>query len=484
MNKRVISLLFAVGIVAPAHAQVTKVWDGTRTATVSAPNAGLPASASGLGVTLSPNSANPTGAATATNQTSGNASLTSIDGKTPALVGGRVPVDGSGVTQPVSGPLTDTQLRASPVPVSAAISGGTSTANQGTPNSAANAWPFYPTVGGVAIDPRVRTWVLSSATDSVDVNDRAGRLLGITYGSQGQQLQQSATNFNLFAELRTGGTAYDARQIRPLTAVDVVTAQAASSTIIDDTGTPLAGNATFTGACFDTRLGADITLGISADQASATNGLTVRWSRVSDCSVIADTDQYSIPAGNGQQYSFGPKFTYAQFAYQNGATPQTVFAFTTIRRTTHVRGSTHRGGDSVDLREQDTELVTSIPKGIDPNGISRQLAVDTSANLKVTTNPGTTATTTAVALTTTGSSVVATNTARKALKIYDRSSSPIVWCVYFNATNVTSEATASFAITPGQTFEMPWQPNGVEYTGQINCAASTGTANVQVTEVQ
>lgn len=44
-----------------------------------------------------------TGVATAANQTTGNASLSSIDTKTPSLVSGRVPVDGSGVTQPVSG---------------------------------------------------------------------------------------------------------------------------------------------------------------------------------------------------------------------------------------------------------------------------------------------------------------------------------------------------------------------------------------------
>lgn len=45
----------------------------------------------------------PSGAATSAAQTTGNTSVASIDGKTPALVGGRVPVDGSGVTQPVSG---------------------------------------------------------------------------------------------------------------------------------------------------------------------------------------------------------------------------------------------------------------------------------------------------------------------------------------------------------------------------------------------
>lgn len=40
--------------------------------------------------------------ATAAKQDIGNASLASIDGKTPALVSGRQPVDGSGVTQPIS----------------------------------------------------------------------------------------------------------------------------------------------------------------------------------------------------------------------------------------------------------------------------------------------------------------------------------------------------------------------------------------------
>lgn len=78
----------------------------------------------------------PSGAATAANQSSANTSLAAINTKTPALVSGRVPVDGSGVTQPVSdgggslsvddgggsitvdGPLTNTELRAAAVPIS------------------------------------------------------------------------------------------------------------------------------------------------------------------------------------------------------------------------------------------------------------------------------------------------------------------------------------------------------------------------------
>lgn len=78
----------------------------------------------------------PTGASTAALQTTGNSSLSSIDGKLPVLASGRIPIDGSNVVQPVSdaggtlsiddgggsitvdGPVTDTQLRAAPVPVS------------------------------------------------------------------------------------------------------------------------------------------------------------------------------------------------------------------------------------------------------------------------------------------------------------------------------------------------------------------------------
>jgi hypothetical protein len=55
------------------------------------------------------------GASTAAKQDTGNTSLASIDSKTPTLVGGRQPVDGSGVTQPVS-------AAALPLPTGAATS--------------------------------------------------------------------------------------------------------------------------------------------------------------------------------------------------------------------------------------------------------------------------------------------------------------------------------------------------------------------------
>lgn len=61
---------------------------------------------------------------------------------------------------------------------------------------------------------------------------------------------------------------------------------------------------------------------------------------------------------------------------------------------------------------------------------------------------------------------------------------PTVYCVYYDGSNnVTSEATASFAILPGQTWEMPTYSGIVEYTGPINCATSTSTGSVQALQV-
>ncbi len=71
----------------------------------------------------------PTGAATSSLQTTGNSSLSSLDSKLPNPVASRVPVDGSGVIQPVS---------------------GTVTANQGAPGPTASPWPVSVTNGFLA----------------------------------------------------------------------------------------------------------------------------------------------------------------------------------------------------------------------------------------------------------------------------------------------------------------------------------------------
>lgn len=82
----------------------------------------------------------PAGASTAAKQDTEAASLGSIDGKTPALVSGRVPVDGSGVVQPISGPVGVHVLDAgAPLNVNFPPTQATSMADGGVPASEASA---------------------------------------------------------------------------------------------------------------------------------------------------------------------------------------------------------------------------------------------------------------------------------------------------------------------------------------------------------
>lgn len=54
-----------------------------------------------------------------------------------------------------------------------------------------------------------------SGTPDVNVTDRAARLLGIIYGSQGQQLLQRAATYDLIVQLRSAGVEIDPREYTP-----------------------------------------------------------------------------------------------------------------------------------------------------------------------------------------------------------------------------------------------------------------------------
>jgi hypothetical protein len=107
----------------------------------------------------------PTGAATSALQSTGNTSLSSIDVKTPALVTGRVPVDGSGVTQPVS--MAKTQI--------GGLSGN-------SPGSAT-----VSTVSTITAPANVAGFILVNLdTSSANIRYRIGAVASAT---SGQQLQ-------------------------------------------------------------------------------------------------------------------------------------------------------------------------------------------------------------------------------------------------------------------------------------------------------
>lgn len=87
------------------------------------------------------------------------------------------------------------------------------------------------TTGGLALDSSLNTIDTDlKSTQPRDITDRAARLLGVVYGSQGQKIQQTAINYNAQVEIAVGATLIDPRSIRLLTSSDVVTANAGSGT--------------------------------------------------------------------------------------------------------------------------------------------------------------------------------------------------------------------------------------------------------------
>lgn len=103
-------------------------------------------------------------------------------------------------------------IRIDPIGTTAQPVSGTIIANVGSTN-------------GLALDNSLITIDTNiKATQPRDITDRSGRLLGVTYGSQGQQLKQTPINFNTQIEVAVGSTLIDPRQIRTLNSTDVITA--------------------------------------------------------------------------------------------------------------------------------------------------------------------------------------------------------------------------------------------------------------------
>lgn len=159
----------------------------------------------------------PSGASTSALQTTGNSSLSSIDTKTPALVTGRVPVDGSGVTQPISGSISVSNF-----PATQAVTG-----------------TFFQATQPVSL------------AAAVDVSDRAARLIGhVTVDNASLAVTgtffQATQPVSIAASVAVTGTFFQATQpisaaALPLpsgaaTAANQTTELASLATIVTNTG--------------------------------------------------------------------------------------------------------------------------------------------------------------------------------------------------------------------------------------------------------
>lgn len=155
-------------------------------------------------LTVHVNNFPPSGDATAAKQDTGNTSLSTINAKVPSLVSGRIPVDGSGVTQTISGTVAVSNFPATQ-PVS-----GTVTANIGTSGSLAldsNVTSLSAKFGSVGQK------AMSSSAPVVIASDQSTLITKITTSTTNTttNVAASATNVTLLASnsSRLGATFFN-----------------------------------------------------------------------------------------------------------------------------------------------------------------------------------------------------------------------------------------------------------------------------------
>lgn len=149
----------------------------------------------------------------------------------------------------------------------------------------------------------------------------------------------------------------------------------------NSTTTPLAADGEFTGTATDTLDYALIFVTVTADVASATDGLCLQTS--TDGTTWIDGDCFTIAAGVSKTFSFQPNTKYARIHYTNGSTIQTSFDLQTIFKKTNSKPSSHRIKDSISP-EDDATLQKSVVTAQKPDGTFINIGSTDSGNLKVT----------------------------------------------------------------------------------------------------
>lgn len=156
----------------------------------------------------------------------------------------------------------------------------------------------------------------------------------------------------------------------------------AQLSVVDDgnsTIIPLGINGVFTGVWKELTSYINVSVAISTDKSSATNGLVVQWSQ--DGITVDDTDVFTIQNGATKQFTFGAAHKYLRINYTNDGVAQTVFRLQTILHTSAPKPSSHRLQDSINDQD-DVELNKSIIAGRNPSGTYVNFQATSAGNFK------------------------------------------------------------------------------------------------------
>ena len=164
----------------------------------------------------------------------------------------------------------------------------------------------------------------------------------------------------------------------PITGSVTATNPSVVSTTNSNT-TALGANAVFTGTSDLVQDYSTIQVSVFADQASATNGLSVQQS--SNGTNWDITDTFTVPANIGRVYSFVPAARFFRIVYTNGAVAQTAFRLQTVFHINYAKGSTHSLAETISNQNDGDLHITQI-RGT--NGVNLlPLLCDTAGNLQI-----------------------------------------------------------------------------------------------------
>lgn len=126
----------------------------------------------------------------------------------------------------------------------------------------------------------------------------------------------------------------------------------------------LLADAVFTGEWEDITNFGVIVISVTADVASATDGLMVEFSTNATDNGLVSDDRFTIAAGAKKTFSFQAAAKFFRVVYTNGGDDQGHFHLQTVLKPYYVKPSSHRIADSISPQD-DAELTKAVLTGLD-----------------------------------------------------------------------------------------------------------------------
>jgi len=134
----------------------------------------------------------------------------------------------------------------------------------------------------------------------------------------------------------------------------------------------------FTGTSEEVSEYATVSVGVFANVASATDGLSIQFSP--NGTNWDHTDVFTIPASTGKTFTVGPAARFFRIVYTNGVLAQTTFRLQTVFKVGAPKPSSHRIQDTIS-NDDDAELGKSVITGEDSNGIFQNISANSDGSL-------------------------------------------------------------------------------------------------------